>query len=308
MVNRIKKTAIAQQSGWELRDICVELGGTPVLQHIDLTLEPGSWTSLIGKTGAGKSTLVRLIKGLIPEFTGEYWLAGQPMARDRKGRARVVPEIGFVFQYPEHQIFETTVEKELSFALRMRGDSAKEIEVAIRKMLPVFGLSEELLHQSPLLLSGGQKRRLAIASVLIANPRLLILDEPTAALDPVSRRELLRVLRDWQRGGLNDEPRTVLFISHRMEDVAEYSDRVALLHNGHLLAHETAEKLFLHRSELLTQAGMPLPEAIELLRLTEQLSGRVLNPSSCREADVLKRVKEAWSTRKGTGGLADEYF
>lgn len=308
MVNRIKKTVIAQQSGWELRDICVELGGTPVLQHIDLTLEPGSWTSLIGKTGAGKSTLVRLIKGLIPEFTGEYRLAGQPIATDRKGRARVVPEIGFVFQYPEHQIFETTVEKELSFTLRMRGDSSKEIEVAIHKILPVFGLSKELLHQSPLLLSGGQKRRLAIASVLIANPRLLILDEPTAALDPVSRRELLRVLRDWQRGGLNDEPRTVLFISHRMEDVAEYSDRVALLHKGHLLAYETAEKLFLHRNELLTQAGMPLPEAIELLRLTEQLSGRVLNPSSCREADVLEQVKEAWSTRKGTGGLADEYF
>ncbi len=308
MVNRIKKTVIAQQSGWELRDICVELGGNPVLQHIDLTMEPGSWISLIGKTGAGKSTLVRLIKGLIPEFTGEYRLAGQPIATDRKGRARVVPEIGFVFQYPEHQIFETTVEKELSFALRMRGDSSKEIEVAIHKILPVFGLSEELLHQSPLLLSGGQKRRLAIASVLIANPRLLILDEPTAALDPVSRRELLRVLRDWQRGGLNDEPRTVLFISHRMEDVAEYSDRVALLHKGHLLAHETAEKLFLHRNELLTQAGMPLPEAIELLRLTEQLSGRVLNPSSCREADVLEQVKEAWSTRKGTGGLADEYF
>lgn len=294
----MKKTVIARQSGWELRDICVELGGTPVLRHIDLRLEPGSWTSLIGKTGAGKSTLVRLIKGLIPEFTGEYRLAGEPIARDRKGRVRVVPEIGFVFQYPEHQIFETTVEKELSFALRMRGDSSKEIAMAIRAILPVFGLREEILHQSPLLLSGGQKRRLAIASVLIANPGLLILDEPTAALDPVSRRELLRVLRAWQRGGLHGERRTVLFISHRIEDVAEYSDRVALLHEGHLLAHETADDLFLQRNDLLIQSGMPLPEAIELLRLTEHLSGRTLSPSSCREADVLEQVKEAWNARK----------
>lgn len=308
MVNRIKKTVIAQQGGWELRDICVTLGGTPVLKHIDLTLERGTWTSLIGRTGAGKSTLARLFKGLIPEFAGEYRLEGQPAATDRKGRAAVVPEIGFVFQYPEHQIFETTVEKELSFALRMRGDSSKEIAAAIRTILPIFGLSEGLLHQSPLLLSGGQKRRLAIASVLIADPRLLILDEPTAALDPVSRRELLQVLRDWQRGGLHDEPRTVLFISHRIEDVAEYSDRVALLREGRLLAHETADELFLHRGELLSQAGMPLPEAIELLRLTEQLSGTALNPSSCREADVLEQVKAAWNDRKGTGGPADECF
>ncbi|CAM3987008.1 energy-coupling factor ABC transporter ATP-binding protein [Saccharibacillus endophyticus] len=308
MVNRIKKTVIEQQSGWELRDVCVKLDGTPVLKHIDLTLEPGTWTALIGKTGAGKSTLARLFKGLIPEFTGEYRLEGQSMARDRKGRARVVPEIGFVFQYPEHQIFETTVEKELSFALRMRGDSSKEIAASIRAILPTFGLSEELLQQSPFLLSGGQKRRLAIASVLIANPRLLILDEPTAALDPVSRRELLKLLRDWQRNGLQHEQRAVLFISHRMEDVAEYSDRVALLHEGRLLAHDTADELFLHRSELLSQAGMPLPEAIELLRLTGQLSGRALNPASCREADVLERVKEAWNARKETGGPSDEPF
>lgn len=306
MVNRINKTVIEQQSGWRLRDVCVELGGTSVLRHIDLELEPGTWTALIGKTGAGKSTLARLFKGMISEFTGDYQLEGQTVARDRKKRVRVIPDIGFVFQYPEHQIFETTVEKELSFALRMRGDSSKDIAAAIRAILPAFGLSEELLQQSPLLLSGGQKRRLAIASVLIANPRLLILDEPTAALDPVSRRELLNLLRDWQRGGLQHEQRTVLFISHRMEDVAEYSDRVALLHEGCLLAHETADELFLHRRELLGQAGMPLPEAIELLRLTEQLSGQTLSPISCREADILERVEEAWNARKGTGGSSHE--
>ncbi len=286
-------TEIGSPAFYALRDIGVALGGRPVLRDVTCGLRQGSWTSLVGPTGAGKSTLARLFKGLIPEYTGDYRIGGRPAATDRKGRAQVLPEIGFVFQYPEHQIFETTVERELGFALRMRGDSPREIQAAIADILPRLGLGEELLPQSPLLLSGGQKRRIAIASVLIAEPQLLILDEPTAALDPLSRRELLDLLREWQRRA----NRTVLFISHRMEDVAEYSDRVLLLSEGRLAGDLAANELFLRRSDLLEQAGLALPESVELLKLIERLAGRRLQPANCREDEILRVVREAWQDR-----------
>ncbi|WP_172193717.1 ATP-binding cassette domain-containing protein [Saccharibacillus qingshengii] len=282
-------------SFYELQGIEVTLGGQSILREVHCTLQQGKWTSLIGPTGAGKSTLARICKGLIPEYAGEYRIDGVLAAKDRKGRARVQPDIGFVFQYPEHQIFETTVERELGFALRMRGDSPREIQAAISRILPRLGLGEELLAQSPLLLSGGQKRRIAIASVLIAEPKLLILDEPTAALDPLSRRELLDLLHAWQRS----EQRSVLFISHRMEDVAEYSDRVLLLREGRLLGDLETNELFLRRSELLEQAGLALPESVQLLQLIRELSDVDLQPASCREDEIMRVVQEAWQERKG---------
>lgn len=290
----------ALPQGWRFSGVNVERGGRSVLKNIDATLRAGCWTSLIGRSGAGKSTFAHVLKGLIPEgVSGDYSIVEangdlRPAPRDRRGRMQVIPEIGFVFQYPEHQIFETTVERELGYALKMRGDSAREIVEAVRAALPRFGLSEALLPQSPLLLSGGQKRRLAIASVLIAEPRLLILDEPTAALDPLGRLELLTLLRDWQRR----EERTVLYISHRLEDVCEYSDRVLLLSEGNLTADTTADELFLRSRERLKQAGLALPEALELLETTERLSGESLHPISCREADVLKRIREVWQARR----------
>ncbi|MDO3412375.1 ATP-binding cassette domain-containing protein [Saccharibacillus sp. CPCC 101409] len=278
---------------YELHGIHATLEGRPVLREIGFTLEAGAWTSLIGHTGAGKSTLAKLLKGLISQFEGQYRIGGRPAARDRKGRMRVVPEIGFVFQYPEHQIFETTVQRELSFALRARGDSARAIDEAISRILPQFGLDEEMLPQSPLRLSGGQKRRLAIASVLIAQPRLLILDEPTAALDPLSRRALLDLLKGWQKR----EGGSILFISHNMDDAAEYSDRVLVLEQGRLLGHFGADELFLRRADLLERAGLALPEPIRLLRLVEELSGAPIPVESCREEEIWPAVQAVWRAR-----------
>lgn len=292
MAERIKSGE--NPADYKLSGVDVTLGGRPVLRDVSCTLKDGSWTSLIGHTGAGKSTLARLFKGLIPDYDGEYRIGGQQALKDRKGKARVIPDIGYVFQYPEHQIFETTVERELDFALRMNGHSAREIREAILRILPIMGLGEELLQQSPLLLSGGQKRRIAIASVLIAEPSLLILDEPTAALDPLSRREMLDMLRGWQQSN----ERTVLFISHRMEDVAEYSDQVLVLKEGKLIGELEADALFLDRSELLQQAELELPESVQLLQLTEQLSGLKLRPGSCREDDIFRLVREVWQKRR----------
>lgn len=286
--------------GYLLNDATVTLNGRSILKSVSCTVEEGRWSSLIGRTGAGKSTLAKLFKGLLPVFDGEYRVDGKPAARNRRGELLTLADVGFVFQYPEHQIFETTVERELSFSLRMRGAAADEITEAIRRILPMVGLSEEILPLSPLRLSGGQKRRIAIASVLIAEPRLLILDEPTAALDPAGRRSLLELLKSWQREG--EGRRSILFISHQMEDVAEYSDEVLLMQDGRLIGQFAADELFLRQSDRLEAAGLALPEPVQLLRLTEELSGQKIQPSSCREADIMRAVEAAWKARRNGDG------
>ncbi len=278
---------------YELNDVSVRINGEEILQAVSCTLQEGKWISIIGQTGAGKSTFAKVIKGLLPFYRGEYMHNREPLPRDRKGNMKIVPQIGYVFQYPEHQIFETTVYKELAFAPKMKGESPERLEEAIQMIMGQVGLSAELLQQSPFQLSGGLKRLVAIASVLIAEPELLILDEPTAGLDPVKRTALLKQLKAWQR----EKNRTVLFISHQLEDVAEYSDEVMIFKKGCLLAHMDANELFLKRTALMEQAGLPLPEPIQLLRMIEALSGRILEPTSCREEDIMQQVKLAWQSR-----------
>lgn len=278
---------------YDLNQVGVSIAGREILHHVSCRIQEGKWISIIGQTGAGKSTFVKVIKGLIPSYTGEYRIHQQLLPNDSKGRMEAVRDIGFVFQYPEHQIFETTVYKELTFTLRMRGYSSQRIEEAIEPVLERVGLSADMLPLAPFHLSGGQKRRVAIASVLIADPKLLILDEPTAGLDPLSRRALLQMLKEWQQ----KNNRTVLFISHHMEDVAEYSDEVMIFHQGRLLEHTDADTLFLKNAELMEQAGLPLPEPVQLLRLVEELSGQSIEVDSCREQDILDKVRLVWQAR-----------
>ncbi|WP_379127294.1 ATP-binding cassette domain-containing protein [Paenibacillus sp. sgz500958] len=278
---------------YQLNDVSVKLNGEDILQSVSCTFQEGKWISVIGHTGAGKSTFAKVLKGLIPFYTGEYTQNRQPMPRDRKGELKVVPEIGYVFQYPEHQIFETTVYKELAFAPKMKGESPEKQEEAVKKVMEQIGVSEELLPLNPFQLSGGLKRLVAIASVLITEPELLILDEPTAGLDPVSRRALLKQLKAWQ----GEKNRTVLFISHQLEDVAEYSDEVMIFKKGQLLAHSNADELFLKHNSLMEQAGLLLPESIQLLIMIEALSGQILEPASCREEDIMRLVKSIWQSR-----------
>lgn len=276
-----------------LDGVSVSYAGRAALRQVSCTLREGRWISVIGASGAGKSTLAHLLKGLIPEFDGVYTIHGQPLPRDTRVQVKVLPEIGLVFQHPEHQIFETTVYKELAFAPRMQGWSSREIEEAIQQVLPLVNLDEGLLPLPPFQLSGGQKRRVALASVLLPDPKLLILDEPTAGLDAPGRVEVLQMLRAWQQR----KQRTVVFISHHMEDVAEYSDEVLVLHEGRLLGHKQACSLFLNHAELLQEAGLPLPEAIQLLHLIQELSGQQIEPTGCREQDILHSVIPIWQAR-----------
>lgn len=278
---------------YALNDVSVRINGEEILQSVNCNLQEGKWISIIGQTGAGKSTFAKMIKGLIPFYRGDYTHNQQPLPRDGKGSIKVVPQIGYVFQYPEQQFFETTVYKELAFAPKMKGVSPESQKEAIHRVSEQMGLSAELLEQNTFRLSGGLKRLVAIASVLIAEPELLILDEPTAGLDPMSRRALLKQLKIWQR----EKNRTVLFISHQLEDVAELSDEVMIFNKGCLSGHLNVNELFLKRTKLIEQAGLPLPEPIQLLKLIESISGRTLEPVSCKEEDIMQMVRSVWQSR-----------
>lgn len=284
--------------GYELIDVTVNYGGQTALNNVSCTIHEGKWISVIGRTGAGKSTFVKVLKGLIPMVDGEYRINEQPVPTDRKGKMKVVPDIGFVFQYPEHQIFETTVYKELAFGPKLKGFTSQQIDEAAQLILHQVGLTQDILSCAPFQLSGGQKRRVAIASVLMMNPRLLILDEPTAGLDPVSRVELLRMLKEWQQKG----NRTVVFVSHHMEDVAEYSDEVMVFHEGQLVGHEDTTTLFLNKSDLLAKAGLSLPEPVQFLLLIEQLHRQKIDVKSCKEQDIFAQLLPIWHARRLTNG------
>ncbi|OAB44713.1 ATP-binding cassette domain-containing protein [Paenibacillus glacialis] len=278
---------------YQLNNMTVNYAERVALHNVSCTIQEGKWISIIGQTGAGKSTFVKVLKGLIPSVDGDYRIDQQPVHRDSKGQLKGIPDIGYVFQYPEHQLFETTVYKELAFAPKMMGYSSQQIAHAIELILPQVGLPEEILPLAPFQLSGGYKRRLAIASVLMMDPKLLILDEPTAGLDPVSRVALLRLLKRWQQ----QENRTILFVSHQMNDVAEYSDEVMVFDEGHLMGHYDTNILFLEQAQLLAKLGMSLPEPVQLLKVVEELSGQNIEVASCRERDIFEKVWSIWHTR-----------
>lgn len=271
---------------YQLNDVSVKYNDRVAIHNINCTIQSCKWISIIGQTGAGKSTFVQLFKGLIPNVTGDYLIDQQPVLRDRKGQIKVIPDIGFVFQYPEHQLFETTVYKELAFAPKIKGYSDQQILKLIEAILPQVDLTEDILQLAPFQLSGGQKRIVAIASVLMMEPKLLILDEPTAGLDPVNRVALLQLLQSWQQ----QHNRTILFVSHQMNDVAEYSDEVIVLHEGKLEGHFATNQLFLEQAGLLEKLGLSLPEPIQLLRLIEDLSGQKVEVSSCKEQHIFEVI------------------
>lgn len=278
---------------YQLNNVSVHYSNQVALQNVSCTIQEGKWISIIGQTGAGKSTFAKVLKGLIPTIDGDYLIQHKPVNRDAKGQIKVVPEIGFVFQYPEHQLFETTVQKELAFAPKQLGFSNEKITEAIGRILPQLGLSEEILPLPPFQLSGGHKRRIAIASVLMMNPKVLIVDEPTASLDPASRVTMLQLLRKWQQ----QDKRTLIFISHQMEDVAEYSDEVMVFHAGQLMGHCDTSTLFLEQSQMLEDLGLLLPEPVQLLKLVEELSGRKIEVASCREEDIINKIMPIWNAR-----------
>lgn len=252
----------------------VYLPGTPLevtaLEDIDLEVRDGEFLAIIGPTGSGKSTLIQHFNGLLRPTRGRVVVNGLDLSDRRTNLREVRRQVGLVFQYPEQQLFEETVGADVAFGPRNLGFPPEEVKRRVEEALLMVGLDLDLLDRSPFELSGGQMRRVAMAGVLAMGPRILVLDEPTAGLDPRGREEILGQVRELHRAyGL-----TVVLVSHQMEEVARLATRVAVLRRGRLEATGTPREIF-SRAEMLEEAGLGVPAVTRLMRLLRQRGWQV---------------------------------
>lgn len=244
----------------ELKNVHFVYGsGSPyeihALKDINLAIQENAITGIIGHTGSGKSTLVQLLNGLLKPTSGEVLVDGENIWASPKKISAVRFKVGLVMQYPEYQLFEETVEKDIAFGPKNMGLSEEEVKERVRRAARFTGLSDDVLSKSPFDLSGGQKRRVALAGVIAMEPKLLVLDEPAAGLDPRGRREILMGIREYRKSTGN----SVLLISHSMEDMAIYCDRVIVLSDGKQVMEGDCAGVFSRYEELLA-VGLDVPE------------------------------------------------
>ncbi len=237
--------------------------GTPfernAVENLNLVAYPGEFLGIIGHTGSGKSTLIQHLNGLLKPTAGHIYLDGKDIWENPKEIRKVRFEVGLVFQYPEYQLFEETVYKDIAFGPTNMGLSKEEIDRRVREAAAFVGLTEAQLQQSPFELSGGQKRRVAIAGVIAMEPKILILDEPTAGLDPRGRDNILSQIRAYQKS----RGTTVILVSHSMEEVARNVDRIVVLKGAHDFMSGTPGEIFA-RTEELERVGLDVPQVTKV--------------------------------------------
>lgn len=246
--------------------------GTPfqntAIKGVDFSAEKGELVGIIGHTGSGKSTFIQHMNGLLQPTSGKVFLNGNDIwdSQNKKKIRSVRFAVGLCFQYPEYQIFEETIFDEIAFGPKQMGLETEEIKRRVYESMDFVGISRELENASPFNLSGGQKRRVAIASIIAMKPEVLILDEPCAGLDPKGRDTILSLVKEYQR----HEGNTVLFVSHSMEDVAKIASRVLVFNNGEVAYYGTVDSVFSH-SASLKHMGLNVPEITEVfLKLKEK--------------------------------------
>ncbi|MCI6908531.1 MAG: energy-coupling factor transporter ATPase [Clostridiales bacterium] len=254
----------------ETRGLRYEYGsGLPsevaALDGVDIRIEEGEFVGLIGHTGSGKSTLIQHFNGLLAPTSGQVLFRGQDIHEKGYRLRELRFRVGLVFQYPEYQLFEETVEKDISFGPRNMGLSEDEIRERVRMAATYVGLSEEVMGKSPFDLSGGQKRRVAIAGVLAMKPEVLILDEPTAGLDPEGAFQILREIRAFRE----ESGTTVILVSHNMEDVARTADRLIVMNHAKVALEGTPEQVF-GTPERLESLGLDVPQVTKIFWLLKQ--------------------------------------
>lgn len=231
------------------------------LDNINLVIPDGQFIGLIGHTGSGKSTLVQHLNGLMKATSGNIYFNGEDIDAEDFNKKMLRSKVGLVFQYPEHQLFETDVFADVCFGPKNLGLSKKEIELRAYEALKLVGLEDDYFYQSPFDLSGGQKRRVAIAGVLAMKPEVLILDEPTAGLDPKGRDEILDQISKLKR----ETGITVLLVSHSMDDVARYVDRIIVMNKGSVMYDDEPREVFRHYQEL-EKIGLAAPQVTYIMK------------------------------------------
>ena len=260
------------------------------LKDINLEIPDGQFLGIIGHTGSGKSTLVQHLNGLIKATSGTIYYNGQDIYDKDYDLTQLRGQVGMVFQYPEHQLFETTIFKDVCFGPKNQGLDQKTVELRAFEALHNVGFPEELYDASPFDLSGGQKRRVAIAGVLAMKPQVLILDEPTAGLDPAGRDEILGLIsRMHKELGI-----TIILVSHSMEDVAQYVDRILVMNGGQVMYDDTPKEVFRHYKEL-EMVGLAAPQVTYFIHELKEKGWNVdLSATTVEEAKatILAALKE----------------
>ena len=268
--------------------------GTPFQRSAveDMTFDvyQGEFLGIIGHTGSGKSTLIQHLNGLLKPTSGQVLLSGKDIWAEPKKIRDVRFRVGLVFQYPEYQLFEETVYKDIAFGPINMGKTGEELDRCIRESARLVGIRDDQLEKSPFELSGGQKRRVALAGVLAMDPEVLVLDEPTAGLDPAGRENLMANIRDFHR----NRHTTVILVSHSMDEIAQNVDRILVLKSAHVLMSGTPAEVFARADELMT-AGLDVPQ-VTRIAMALKARGLDINPA-VYTVDALER--ELLALRKG---------
>ena len=265
--------------------------GTPfehkALDNISFSVEPGEFIGIIGHTGSGKSTLMQQLNGLLKPTSGQVLLDGEDIWSDKKLTRQARFRVGLVFQYPEYQLFEETVYRDIAFGPKNMGLDEKEIDRRVREAAGFVGLTPEQLEVSPFDLSGGQKRRVAIAGVIAMEPEVLILDEPTAGLDPVGRAEILGNIEAYRKA----RNATIMMVSHSMEDVARLTERLLVMNGSKLAMDGTPAEVFTHAEELVGM-GLNIPQVTQVFLDLKKLGLDVANVYTIEQAvSEIKRLR-----------------
>lgn len=264
------------------------------IRNVNLTIEDGEFIAVIGHTGSGKSTLVQHLNGLLKPTDGQILIDGEDLNGEKTDRRRIRQKVGLVFQYPEYQLFEETVAKDIAFGPKNLGLSDQEIDQRVRRAMAHVHLDyDKYAERSPFELSGGQMRRVAIAGVLAMEPKILILDEPTAGLDPKGRDRILSMVQELHaQGGV-----TVIMVSHSMDDVARLATRLVVMSKGQLVATGTPREIF-RQVDMMERIGLGVPEAAKLCALLREkgvaLPDDLYTPEEVRQ-HLLTLWKEAQS-------------
>lgn len=249
----------------ELKNLSYVYGtGTPfektAVNNLSLSIEKGEFIGIMGHTGSGKSTLVQMLNGLMKPTSGQVLLDGEDIWANPKDIRKIRFKVGMVFQYPEYQLFEETVAKDIAFGPTNMGKSGAELEKAVNDAARFTGLKDELLEKSPFDLSGGEKRRAAIAGVVAMNPEVLVLDEPTAGLDPMGRDVLLSQIVQYHKERKN----TVILVSHSMEDIARVADKIIVMNKSNLVMFDKTKEVFSKGREL-EKIGLRVPQITKIM-------------------------------------------
>ena len=249
----------------ELKNLSYVYGtGTPfektAVNNLSLSIEKGEFIGIMGHTGSGKSTLVQMLNGLMKPTSGQVLLDGEDIWANPKDIRKIRFKVGMVFQYPEYQLFEETGAKDIAFGPTNMGKSGAELEKAVNDAARFTGLKDELLEKSPFDLSGGEKRRAAIAGVIAMNPEVLVLDEPTAGLDPMGRDVLLSQIVQYHKERKN----TVILVSHSMEDIARVADKIIVMNKSNLVMYDKTKEVFSKGREL-EKIGLRVPQITKIM-------------------------------------------